>query len=71
MKETPADNRSRAVLDLLDAFKSAQAGFKTRTQRQATQPGRCRLEKKSGQGNNNKKNKKIKKNKKKKSNKKK
>eukprot|EP00624_Nannochloropsis_granulata_P006880 evm.model.NODE_53248_length_38388_cov_31.637205.5 len=44
--------RARAVHDLLDAFNSAEAGFKARTKRQATQPGRWK--KKSGQGNKNK-----------------
>ena len=40
MKETPANIRSRAVLDLIDAFKTAKAGHKARLQRQKTQKSR-------------------------------
>ena len=46
MKETPADIRSRAILDLLDAFKTAQAGFKARMLRQKTQKSRWKKTKK-------------------------
>lgn len=40
MKESPADIRVRAVLDLIDAFKTAEAGHKARLQRQKTQKSR-------------------------------
>lgn len=40
MKETPSTIRSRAVLDLIDAFKTAKAGHKARLQRQKTQKSR-------------------------------
>jgi len=46
MKQTPADIRSRAVMDLLDAFKTAQAGFKARKLRERTQKSRWRKRKK-------------------------
>jgi len=40
MKQTPEAIRSRAVMDLLDAFKTAQAGFKARKLRERTQKSR-------------------------------
>jgi transposase len=40
MKEAPANIRVRAVLDLIDAFKTAEAGHKARLQRQKTQKSR-------------------------------
>jgi putative transposase len=40
MKQTPADIRSRAIMDLIDAFKTAQAGFKARKLRERTQKSR-------------------------------
>ena len=40
MKEAPADIRSRAVLDLIDAFKTAEAGHEAKLQRQNTQKSR-------------------------------
>jgi len=46
MKQTPADIRSRAVMDLLDAFKTAQAGFKARKLKERTQKSRWRKRKK-------------------------
>jgi transposase len=45
MKETPADIRSRAILDLLDSFKTAQAGLKARTLRKQTQKSRWKKRK--------------------------
>jgi putative transposase len=46
MKKTPADIRSRAIMDLIDAFKTAQAGFKARKLRERTQKSRWRKRKK-------------------------
>ena len=46
MKQTPADIRSRAVMDLIDAFKTAQAGFKARKLRERTQKSRWKKRKK-------------------------
>jgi len=46
MKETPANIRARAVLDLLDAYKSASAGLKTRIAKQQTSKSRWKTKKK-------------------------
>jgi len=46
MKQTPADIRSRAIMDLIDAFKTAQEGFKARKLRERTQKGRWKKRKK-------------------------
>lgn len=46
MKETPADIRSRAILDLLDSFKTAHAGLKARKLRRQTQKSRWNKRKK-------------------------
>jgi|EP00624_Nannochloropsis_granulata_P004073 hypothetical protein len=56
MEETPEAIRSRAVLDLVHAFKVAQAGFVARKQRQATQASRWKNNTtKSGHQKNGKK----------------
>jgi len=54
MKEAPSDIRSRAILDLVDAFKTAKAGHKAKLRRQKTQKGRWRKRKKQ-QANNTEK----------------
>jgi putative transposase len=46
MKQTPADIRSRAIMDLIDAFKTAKAGVKARKLREGTQKSRWRKRKK-------------------------
>lgn len=54
MKEAPADIRVRAVLDLIDAFKSAEAGHKARLQRQKTQKSRWATKNNKGKHKNTK-----------------
>jgi putative transposase len=46
MKETPSIIRSRAVLDLVDAFKTAHAGYKARLVRIKTSKSRWKVKKK-------------------------
>jgi len=46
MKETPAKIRSRAILDLIDAFKTATAGYKARLVKLKATKNRWRVKKK-------------------------